>query len=77
MAVKKIIASIVVITLVFVSGYSLATFNFKQQLSTYEKRISDVARSRDSNALLKELELLATLHNSYVNRDEKAQKIIC
>lgn len=77
MNVKRIIAAVVVIIIVFVAGYYLAAINVKQQLSTYEKLISAIARSRSSNEVYKEIELLVTLHNSYVNRDEKARDILC
>jgi hypothetical protein len=77
MSVKRIIVPIVAIIFVFVAGYYLAAFNFKQHLSAYEKRISAISRSRNSNAVFKEIELLVTLHNGYLNREEKSRDVLC
>jgi hypothetical protein len=77
MSAKGIIAKGAIIICVLVIGYFVAAFQFRQQLSTYEKRISAIARSRNSTALFKEIELLVILHKDYVKDDPKVQDILC
>jgi hypothetical protein len=77
MPVKRIIASITVVLLVFAAGYSLAAFNFKQRLSAYEKRISTMARSRNSSVMLKEIEVLVNVYHGYMHHDEKVRDALC
>ncbi len=77
MSAKGIIAKGAIIIGVLAIGYSVAAFQFRQQLSTYEKKISAIARSRNSTALSKEIELLVILHKDYVKDDPNAQDVLC
>jgi hypothetical protein len=77
MGVKGIIAKSAIIIGVLAVGYSVAAFKFRQQLFTYEKRISAIARIRNSTALFKEIELLVILHKDYVKDDPKARDVLC